>query len=195
MGDRVDGPREGDANREMVASREAFHGVSAAARGFAHDGRALLRLQVEREFFTSGKGLMRSEYVDGLIHKPWPGKPGSRPELVSLVFVAIGEVINVRGLPEQIRDHEIDHVGIAAMVFPQVKNKRIGMRQEVHRRYDCGSANVRGRKRTELDVPNIVTEDFDLRKSTVLIFQPAAAPCLLRRVWLAALSRRTRLLG
>src|SRR4029077_15968081 len=195
MGERIDGPREGDANREMVASRETFHGVGAAARSLAHDDRAFLRLQIESEFFASGKGLMGSEYVHRLIDKPWPGNKRSRPELVSLIFVAIFEIVNVRGLPEQIRDHEIDHVGIATMIFPKVKDKGIGICQKIHCRYDCGSADIRRGKRTELDVPDIVTEDFDLRKSTVLIFQHAAKPCLLSRVWLATFSGRTGLLG
>src|SRR5579864_2710360 len=161
MSDRVDGPCEGDANREVVASREAFHRVSATARSFTHDGGALLCLQVESEFFTSGKGLVRGQYVDRLINKPWPGNPGNRPELVDLVFVTIGEIVNVRGLAEQIRDHKIYHAGIATMVLPQVKDEGIGMRQKVHGRYGCGPADIGRGKRTELDVPNIVREDLN----------------------------------
>src|SRR5580693_2437929 len=142
----------------MVASREAFYGVSPSARSFAHNGGALLRLQVESEFFTPGEGLMRSKYVDRLINKPRPGNPGNRPVLVGLVFVTIGEIVNVRRLPEQIRDHEIDHIGIAPMVLPQVKDKSIGMREEVHCGYDRRSADTWRRERAELDVANIVIE-------------------------------------
>jgi hypothetical protein len=98
MGDRVDGPTEGDADREVVASSEAFHGVTASARSFAHDGGALLRLQVKSEFFTPGEGLISSDCVYLLINKPRPGNPGNRPVLVDRV-----EIVNVRGLPEQIR--------------------------------------------------------------------------------------------
>src|ERR1700683_529029 len=195
MSDRVDGPRERDANREMVPCRDAFHRVGAAARRFTHNRGALLRLQVESEFFTSGKGLMRSEYVNGLINKSWTRKPGSRPELVPLIVVAILEIVNVRRLPEQIRNHEIDHVRIATVVLPQVKDQGIAVRQKTHCRYDCRSTNIRRGKRTELDVANIVAEDFYFGKSTVLIFQHAAKPCLLSGTRLAPLRGRTGLHG
>ena len=134
---------------------------------------------------------MRSEYVDRLINKPRPRNPGNTPVLVGFVIVTVGEVVNVRGPLEQIRNHEIDHVGVATMVLAHVEDEGISVRHKVHCRYDCGPADIRRRKRSELNVPNIVTEDFDFRKSTVLMLQHTTKPCLLSRAWLAVPSSRT----
>ena len=76
--------------------------MGAAAGRFAHNGGALLRLQIERKFLTSRKGLVGGEYVNGLIDKARPRNPRERPELDGLVIVAISQIVNVRWMAEQI---------------------------------------------------------------------------------------------
>src|SRR5580693_10436355 len=104
---RVDRPANGDSNREVIAGRHTSHRMGAATCSFAHDGSALLRLQIKGKFLPTRKGLLRSEYIDGLIDKAWAGNPGKRPELVGLVVVSVGPIVDMRWLPKQVRNHEI----------------------------------------------------------------------------------------
>src|SRR5580704_1529840 len=128
---RVDRSAERDPNCEVISGGHTSHGMGATARRFAHDGAALLRLQIEGKFLPSRKGFVRSEYVDGLIDKAWSRNPGKCPVLVRLVVVAVGEIVDMGRLPEQIGNHKFDHTGIAAMIFAQVKDQGIGMRHKV----------------------------------------------------------------
>jgi hypothetical protein len=185
---RVDRSAERDPNREVISGGHTSHGMGAATRRFAHDGAALLRLQIEGKFLPSRKGFVRSEYVDGLIDKAWSRNPGKCPVLVGLVVVAVGEIVDMGRLPEQIGNHKVDHTGIAAMIFAQVKDQGIGMRHKVHCGHDRRSADVRVRKRAELDVANVVIEDLNLGESAVVIFQHGPEPCFISRARLAWLT-------
>src|SRR6266496_1800007 len=130
---RVDWPAKGDSNREVISGRHTSHGMGAATGSFAHDGRALLRLQIKCKFLPTGKGVVRSEYIDRLIDKAWARNPGKGPVLVSLIVVSAGQIVDMCWLPKQVRDDEIDHIGIATMILAQVKNQGIGMSHKSHR--------------------------------------------------------------
>ena len=82
---RVDRPREGNANGEVVPRRYASHRMSAAARDFTHDGCALLRLQIEGKLLTSGKGSVRGEDIHRFIDETLSRNPGECPVLVGLI--------------------------------------------------------------------------------------------------------------
>src|ERR1700729_2884905 len=100
---RIDRPAKGDSDREVISGRHTSHRMGAATGGFAHDGSALLSLQIIREFLPARKGVARSEYVDGLIDKARAGNPGKRPVLVSLVVVSVGQIVDMRGRLKQVR--------------------------------------------------------------------------------------------
>src|SRR5579864_3427675 len=98
---------------------------------------------------------------------------------MGLVVVSVSQIVNMRWLPKQIGNHEIDHVGIATMILAQVKNQGIGMRHKIHRGHDRRSTDVRVWKRAELDIANVVIEDLHLRESAVVMFYHRAEPCFI----------------
>ena len=53
--------------------------------------------------------------------------PGKCPVLVDLIIVPVCQIVDMGRLLKQIRNHEVNHIRIATMVLPQVKNKSIGL--------------------------------------------------------------------
>src|SRR5271170_3303357 len=148
--------------------------MSAPTRRLTYDGGALLRLQIEGKLFSARESLVRGEYVHGLIGEAWPRNPGKSPILMCLVLVPVGEVVDVGRLREQIGNHEFNHFGITAMILPQVENEGIGVGHKVHGSDHSWPAHIWRRKGVEFDVADVVIEDFELGKSTVLLLQRGA---------------------
>ena len=179
----------------MVARRLSLNGMGTATGSFTDDGGAFLRLQIEGELFAAREGLLRGEDVHGLIGEARSGNPGESPVLMRLVLVPVGEVVDVGRLPEQIGDHEINHRRVPAMVLPQVKDQGIGVGDKIHCSDYSRRADIRRRKGAELDVADVVTEDFYLREGTVLLLHHGAELCLVGGAWLVRPGGSIGLLG
>ena len=169
--------------------------MSATPRGFTNNGGSLLGLQVEGKLLTSGKRPVRGEHIHWLIDKTLSRNPRQCPVLMSLIVVASSEVIDVRRLLEKIRNHEIHHAGIAAMILTQVKDERIRVGHEVHCRDDCRPAELRRRESIKFDVADIVVQDFKLGERAVLMLEHRAKARLLSGAGLVWPRSRTRRLG
>src|ERR1700733_15317021 len=124
--------------------------MGGPSRSFPQEQDPLSRRHIEGKFLPSRKSFVRGEYVDGLIDKAWSRNPGERPVLVGLVIVAVGEIVDMGWLAKQIGNHEIDHTGVASVIFAQVKDEGIGMRHKVHGSHDRRPADVAGGKRANL---------------------------------------------
>src|ERR1700722_19171951 len=195
LGNRVDRPTEGHTNGEMVAHWQALHGMSTSTRGLANDGGALLCLQIEGKLLSARESLVLGEHVHRLVGEARARNPGKSPVLMCLVLVPVGEVVDVGSLREQIRNHEFNHLGITAMILPQVKNKSIRVGHKVHGSDHRGCAYIWRRKGPEFDVADVVIEDFELGKTTVLLLHHGTKARLLGGAWRVRSRGRTGLLG
>src|SRR4051812_7379850 len=95
------------------------------------NSRALLRLEVVREFLSAREGVRRREHIHRLHAAELAARHVvARPEFRGLSTLAIPQVVQVRALIEQVRADVRHHLGTSTAVLPKIDDERVGAGQK-----------------------------------------------------------------
>ena len=143
------------------------HWMCSPAGSLAHQSSAFKHLEVVAEFFGARKRVLRGQYEDRFARELFARHVRQGPVLVGGVLFAVVEVVQVRGLVEQVGGNERDHSRLAATVLAQVENDSVTVSEKIHRRDRGGSAAIWIREKVELQVANIRGQVLRLFESAV----------------------------